>query len=100
MKRTFYTLILSSLALIYLSSCKKNEVAPTASQDQNNGNTVVTTPPLTATDTLNVTGYLKFHLAKDNFNTDGSMIVFKPSAGTAYVKGEDAPYLPGFGQVS
>jgi hypothetical protein len=102
MKRTFYTLILSSLALIHLSSCKKNEVIPDASQVQN-GNTISTTPPLNTggvIDTVNVTGYLRLHLAKDNFNTDGMLIVFKPTASTAYVKGEDAPYFSGFGQVT
>ena len=103
MKRTFYTLVLSSLALLHLSSCKKNEINPAAGQGTN-GNTISTTPPLNTggvtIDTVNVTGYLRLHLAKDNFNTDGMMIVFKPTASTAYVKGEDAPYLPGFGQVS
>src|ERR1700744_722341 len=102
MKRTFYTLVLSSLVLIHLSSCKKNEVNPEG-QGQN-GNTISTTPPSNTggvtIDTVNVTGYLRLHLAKDNFNTDGMMIVFKPTASTAYVKGEDAPYLSGFGQVS
>ena len=103
MKRTFYTIILSSLALVQLTSCKKNEVTPATGQGQN-GNTISTTPPTNTggvtLDTVSVNGYLRMHLAKDNFNTDGMMIVFKPTANTAYVKGEDAPYLPGFGQVS
>ena len=102
MKRTFYTIVLSSLTLINLVSCTKNEVNPSANKSQN-GNTIATTPPLTSgsiTADTAVNGYLKLRLAKDNFNTDGIVIAFKPSANTTYVAGEDMPYVAGFGQVS
>jgi hypothetical protein len=47
-----------------------------------------------------VNGYLRVKLAQDSINTDGILIEFNPTASAAYVPGEDAPSLQGFGVVS
>jgi len=101
MKRTIYTLILS--AVIYLSSCTKDALAPVAVQIASNNNPAVpsTTSLTAATDTIvNTNGYLKLKLAKDTFNNDEVVICFKPKAKVCYIPGEDAPYLQGFGSES
>ncbi|HEY2582645.1 MAG TPA: hypothetical protein VGI43_12605, partial [Mucilaginibacter sp.] len=44
--------------------------------------------------------YLVLQLAGSGNSTDGTMIVFKPTASTAYVNSEDAIYFQGMGSVS
>ncbi len=115
MKLRIFTLLL--VALAYLSSCQKNGVLPAVKpQDPSellnnqlpglNHDTVgvnQTTPPPAFQGTVTNLiqgGYLKLQLFQNQTNTDNIIIAFDSKASPAYVIGEDAPTLQGFGQVS
>lgn len=105
MKSIIYILVLFSLA--YLSSCQKDALAPVLKSNTDSTKSVtstttsINTGSAAATDTvMNVNGFIKIKLAKDTFNTDGIMILFKPKSTALYVPSEDAPYFQGFGLVS
>lgn len=94
---------------ILFFSCAKDQVKPnnTASSvtSQSGGQALQTgsttgTTTTTVPKTDQVNGYLRLKLAKDSINTDGILIEFNPAAKAAYVAGEDAPSLQGFGVVS
>ena len=114
MKAKIFTIL--SVTLIYLSSCQKNGVLPeikrvdvqtvTPPPAINQGNTGTTTATPAATIPQGVVtstiknAYLRLQLAKDQVNTDQIIISFNPNASSAYVAGEDAVTLQGFGLVS
>ncbi len=106
MKLRIGALLLSFCILI--AACKKNGVEPTAQSTpvaQTKGAvSSISTQGTSAAgiDTVgnNVKGYLRLQLTKDAINSDNILIAFDPSASTAYVAGEDAPTLQGFGVVS
>ena len=90
-------------------SCAKDQVKPNTTTTQVTTQTTGTSQTLqtgstntgsntAATDDVN--GYLRLRLAKDSINTDGILIEFNPATSAAYVPGEDAPSLQGFGVVS
>ena len=95
-------LALSIFAMMYLSSCQKDSVAPSVNQTLTVTPKTVTSTPVLAPDTVgnNVTGYLRLQLGMDSINTDNILINFKPSAKTTYSPTEDAPTFQGFGMVS
>ncbi|HVS92960.1 MAG TPA: hypothetical protein VHE59_13045 [Mucilaginibacter sp.] len=91
------------IASVCFSACQKFTVAPGTEP------TVMKKMPINSgtpslkqnTDTVAaVNGYLQLKLAKDSVNTDGVLIRFSPDSKTIYVRGEDAPSMQGFGQVS
>jgi hypothetical protein len=104
MKKVIVALLLFTCVGFY--ACQKNSVEPTVKQITNTQQTTNSTAAVTQTapqpDTAgnNVNGWLKLQLEKDAINTDNIVIAFNPSASPAYVPGEDAPTLQGFGQVS
>jgi hypothetical protein len=104
MKKSISTLLLSVSVIFF--SCKKDVVNP------NTTKTPTVTTSTTATTTLSqnstsdntapvtVNGYLRLKLLKDTLVADGILINFVPTASSAYVPGEDAPALQGFGTAS
>lgn len=100
MKYRFSAFLL--LSCIFFVSCVKSSVAPEDAKQDGTKTIPVTTVSgnLSNDSTLNVKGYLRVKLAKDSINTDDMIISFNPSAKACYVKGQDAPYFPGFGMVS
>ncbi len=104
MKKEISAILLFSSIL--LASCTKDAVNPVVTSKAVSTQTTATAP-VTQTGTSDnaaalssVNGYLRMKLAKDSINTDGILINFKPSASAAYVPGEDAPSMQGFGVVS
>ena len=107
MKREISGLLLIGVLFF---SCTKDQVKPndastsgttqtsTGSQTLHTGSTSSSGTTTTTTDDVN--GYLRLKLAKDSINTDGILIEFNPATSAAYVAGEDAPSLQGFGVVS
>lgn len=90
-------------------SCAKDQVKPNSTTNtvstQNGSQTLQTGSTTSGTTittpaTTQVNGYLRLKFAKDSINTDGILIEFNPAAKAAYVAGEDAPSLQGFGVVS
>jgi len=103
MKLRIGALLLSSCILI--TACKKNGIEPAAQTTQvaqTKGAVSSISTQVAGADTVgdNVKGYLRLQLTKDAINSDNILISFDPSASTAYVGGEDAPTLQGFGVVS
>ncbi|HVV54162.1 MAG TPA: hypothetical protein VHC47_02490 [Mucilaginibacter sp.] len=94
------------LFAITFASCQKDSVAPSTKQKQvstQSSNTSIILNQQTSSNTApadTVNGYLRLQLAMDSINTDGILIDFKPGAKAAYVPGEDAPTMQGFGKVS
>jgi len=101
MKKAIGAILLVTLIFF---SCRKSPVKPTTQTSSTTGTVLVTqggTTTTNANDSLNnVTGSVRLQLAKDTINTDNILITFDPKAQTAYVPGEDAPTLQGFGVVS
>jgi len=106
MKREISGLVL--IAALFFS-CSKEQVKPggTPTQTSTTTSTGSTSVGQTNNSTTGgvvtpivVNGYLRLRLAEDSVNTDGILVNFTPSASAAYVRGEDAPSLQGFGQVS
>ena len=106
MKLKIGALLLSSCILI--TACKKNGIEPAAqstegAQTKGAVSSISTQGASTAgIDTVgnNVKGFLRLQLTKDSINSDNILLAFDPAAKTAYVGGEDAPTLQGFGVVS
>ena len=104
MKLRLGALLLSSCILI--AACKKNGIEPAAQTTQitqtKGAVSSISTQGTENIDTVgnNVKGFLRLQLTKDSINSDNVLIVFDPTASTAYVGGEDAPTLQGFGVVS
>lgn len=114
MKKSIYTLVLIA---IVVSACQK-ELAPLPNikqiQDSQKANAIATGDNDSAHHTIHhgdtsatinaaldsVSGNLKIRLVKDAINGDEAYIGFDPTANALYIRGEDAPYLQGFGQVS
>jgi hypothetical protein len=95
-----YTLYIF-LACVSLYACKKSSVKPTVTDVPIVSKPVIGSIGVNGTDTLtSVTGYISVQFAKDSINTDNTVIEFSPTAKPIYVRGEDAPYLPGFGVLS
>jgi hypothetical protein len=100
MKQRFFTLLL--LAAVCFSSCQKDAVEPSATQNQVSPKVTATTTSVLNQDTVNtaINGYMRIQLAEDAVNTDNIIVDFKPGSSTAFVRNEDAPTLEGFGAVS
>ena len=102
MKKGIFTLFM--LSAIWLTSCRKDAIAPKTAQSASGQPTVAITTSLnqiTVTAGIDSTkGYLRIQMAKDTFNTCNILIQFNPDAKTTYGKNEDAPYFSGFGLVS
>jgi hypothetical protein len=91
-------------ACLLWASCQKNTIAPSADASKDNSavskSGSLVTKGTGADTAVNTHGYLKITLAMDTVSTDAALICFDPAAQAAFVKGEDAPYFQGFGQVS
>jgi hypothetical protein len=104
MKLRIGAVVLSCCILFF--SCKKSSIKPDTKEGQGNlgANTsseeLIQGAPKIDTSANYVNGYLRLQLSLDSVNSDNVLITFKPSASTAYVAGEDAPTLQGFGSVS
>jgi hypothetical protein len=104
MKKSISTLLLSVSVIFF--SCQKEVVNPSVTSTTTvSTSTNTTTTTLSQNSTSNaapvsVTGYLRFALLKDTLGLDGILINFDPTASAAYVPGEDAPALQGFGSAT
>src|SRR3569833_3034771 len=89
------TLILLTLMLLTLASCKK--------EGEFIAKNLLPKKHIAAAidrDTIPDNAELKVKLAKDSSNVDETMFMFDHTASTNYQSSNDALYFPGFGQVS
>src|SRR5581483_3745394 len=102
--KTSYLLLLT---ILFMVACKKEAtVVPKTTPVTPVTTTVSTTTPTvtaattTVPDTMPNKAGFKLKISKDSVNYDEAMILFKPTAKTAFDPMEDGQYFSGFGQVS
>ncbi|MBV8391208.1 MAG: hypothetical protein JO080_15490 [Mucilaginibacter sp.] len=105
MKKLIYPLIV--VLATWFSSCQKDASLAPESKTPASATAVTTITNSLAPGNaaagdsiMNVSGFIKLELKKDTINKDNIVIYFTPKASAAYVPGQDAPYLQGFGAES
>lgn len=87
------TLLISSIALVLLTSCIKQSIYPIHSGGDHNH-----PPPVVDTTVIPDGSYYKIEVASSNPAAINNCVVeFSSAFHNAYVPGEDAPNFPGFG---
>ncbi len=82
---------LTIILLLALTACQKSEVKPELPK--------ITSQTFTANLPIPFIR-LSLYYYGTTFNLDNTIIVFKPTASSLYLKSEDAIYFPGFGDAS